>query len=170
MHEKIFESLFIDILFHNNQKLTIGTIYRSANQKSSANAQFIDTSSAILKPISFSKTLIMITGDLNYNLLDYENTNVNNFIDTVYENSFYPTTTKPTRIICTSATVIDHIWTNMLLLNRKITTAKMVDCVADHLPVVLRAQVNCKISQENQAINRRRNYSNQNSLNFMKKL
>ena len=26
MHEKKFESLFIDILLHNNQKLTIGTI------------------------------------------------------------------------------------------------------------------------------------------------
>ena len=46
----------------------------------------------------------------------------------------------------------------------------MVDCVADHLPVVLCAQVNCKISQNNQAINRRRNYSNQNILNLMEEL
>ena len=65
MHEKNFESLFIDILLHNNQKLTIGTLYRSPNQKSSANAQFIDTLSAILTPISLSKTAVMITGDLN---------------------------------------------------------------------------------------------------------
>ena len=48
MHEKNFESLFTDILLHNNQKLTIGTIYRSPNQKSSANAQFINTLSGIL--------------------------------------------------------------------------------------------------------------------------
>ena len=160
----------IDILLHNNQKLTIGAIYRSPNQKSRANAQFIDTLSAILKPISLSKTPVMITGDLNYNLLDCENTNVNDLIDIMYENSFYPTITTPTRITCTSATVIDHVWTNMLPLNRKITTAIMVDCVADHLPVVLCAQVNCKIYQDNQAINRRRNYSNQNILNFMEEL
>ena len=63
----------------------------------------------------------MIAEDLNYNLLDYENTNVNNFIDIMYENSFYPSLTKPTRITCTSATVIGHNWTNMLSLNRKIT-------------------------------------------------
>ena len=85
----------------------------------------------------------------------------------MYENTFYPTITKTSRITCTSATVIDYIWTNILPLHRKITTAVMVDCVADHLPVVLCAQVNCKTSQENQAINRRRNYSNQNILNFM---
>ena len=71
---------------------------------------------------------------------------------------------------CTSATVIDHIWTNMLPLNRKITTAILVDCVADHLPVVLCTQVNNKISQDNQAIDRRRNYSHQNNLNFMEEL
>ena len=38
---------------------------------------------------------------------------------------------------------------------KKSPLAVMVDCVADHLPVVLCAQVNCKISQDNQAINRR---------------
>ena len=56
------------------------------------------------------------------------------------------------------------------IVKKKITTAIMVDCVADHLPLVLRAQVNCKISQDNQVINRRRNYSNQNIINFMEEL
>ena len=59
MHEKIFESLFINILLHNNQKLTIGTIYRSPNQKSSANAHFIDTLSAIVT-LYYTKTNLIV--------------------------------------------------------------------------------------------------------------
>ena len=41
MIEKTFESLYIDISL-NNDKLTIGTVYRSPNQELTANMQFID--------------------------------------------------------------------------------------------------------------------------------
>ena len=48
-------------------------------------------------------------GDLNYNLLKYENNYVNTFIDTMYDNDYYSLVTKSTRITATSATPVDHI-------------------------------------------------------------
>ena len=85
--EKIFESLFIDISL-NNDKLTIDTVYRSPNQELKANMQFIDHLTPILKAISKSQTLTIITGDQNYNLLKYDKNCVSDFIDLMYEN-FY---------------------------------------------------------------------------------
>jgi len=54
--------------------------------------------------------------------------------DLMYENSFFPKVTKPTRITTKAATVLDHTWTNML--NKKQATGLLVDCIADHLPVL----------------------------------
>ena len=96
MIEKMLEYLFIDISL-NNDKLTIGTVYRSPNQKLTANMQFID---------HLTPTPAIITGDQIYNLLKYNKNCFSDFIDLMYENSFYPATTKPTRFTvgCTKKT------------------------------------------------------------------
>ena len=90
------------------------TVYRSPNQELTANMQFIDHLTPILKAISKSQTPTIITGDQNYNLLKYDKNCVSDFIDLMYENSFYPAITKPTRFTATSATVLYHMWTNIL--------------------------------------------------------
>ena len=138
MIEKFFESLFIDISL-NNDKLTIGTVYRSPNQELTANLQFIDHRTPILKAISKSQTPIIITGDQNYNLVKYNKNCASDLIDLLYENSFYPAITKLTRFTATSATVLDHMWTN--ILNKKLASAVMVDCEAVHLPILLCVQL-----------------------------
>ena len=139
MNDKIFESLFVDIFLNTGtqkkDKFTIGTIYRSPNQNTDTNAQFIDSLYPIVQTISKAKTPAVITGDFNYNLLEYQNQHMSNFIDVMYEHSFFPTITKPTRITASSATVLDHIWTNVF--NSKMSSNILTDCVADHLPVIL---------------------------------
>ena len=51
----------------------------------------------------------------------------------MFSYSYYPIVTHPTRITDTSATCIDHIWTN--IRDRQITSGIFTDEIADHLPV-----------------------------------
>ena len=51
----------------------------------------------------------IITGDLNYDLLNLENTQVRNFVELMHKNYYFPVINKPTRFSDNSATVIDHI-------------------------------------------------------------
>ena len=52
----------------------------------------------------------------------------------MYERKLYPTINKSTRITTNSATLIDHIWTD--LSHCKISCKILVDCIADHLPIL----------------------------------
>ena len=78
-------------------------------------------------------------GDLNCNLLDFDNPHVNDFIQIIYEHKLYPTINKPTRITKNSANLIDHIWTD--ISHCKISNEILVDCIADHLPILQSVQV-----------------------------
>ena len=73
-------------------------------------------------------------GDFNYNLLDTIDTKTNTFITTMFSSLFYPIINKPTRITDTSATLLDHIWTN--IYHSSIRAAVIADAISDHLPVI----------------------------------
>ena len=54
-----------------------------------------------------------ILGDMNINILNQEtHTKTGQFVDIMFSNSFLPVITRPTRVTVTSATLIDHIFTN----------------------------------------------------------
>ena len=55
----------------------------------------------------------MLRDDLNYNLIDIDDNHVDSFTSVMFDNSFYPHINQPTRITATSATCIDHIWSNV---------------------------------------------------------
>ena len=74
-------------------------------------------------------------GDLNYNLLDTEDIHVNCCVDTFFEFEHYPLINIPTRITDSTATVLDHLWTNIVEI--PIKTAVLMDDIADHLPVYM---------------------------------
>ena len=52
----------------------------------------------------------------------------------MYERKLYPTINKQTRFTTNSATVINHIWTD--ISHCKIFCGILVDCIADHLPIL----------------------------------
>ena len=133
MKEKICKTLFIDLHFNKQVKVTIGTIYRSLNNRVS-HSSFGDSLTALLKIIKISKNHTIIMGNFNYNLLEFDNLHVNNFIQIIYEHKFYPTLNKPTRITTNNATLIDHIWTD--ISHCKICCEILIDCIADHLPIL----------------------------------
>ena len=61
--------------------------------------------------LSCEKKEIILMGDLNINLLNYDSDkDTTNFVDTMYALSFYPTINTPTQITATSKTLIDNIY------------------------------------------------------------
>ena len=53
----------------------------------------------------------------------------------MHENYYFPVINKPTRFSDSSATVIDHIWTN--LHSHQIKLGAILDPLSDHLPVYI---------------------------------
>ena len=72
--------------------------------------------------------------DLNYNLLEFDNTRINDFILIMYEHKLHLTINKPPKITTNSATVIDHIWTD--ISHCKFSCGILVDCIANYLPIL----------------------------------
>ena len=74
-------------------------------------------------------------GDLNLDLLDLSNQYVNDYKDIMFEYSMFSLINRPTRITNTSATCIDHIWTNIYQNDYK--SLILCDLIADHLPTMV---------------------------------
>ena len=161
MDEGIFESLFIDIQL-GKDKITCGTIYRSRKQDKVSNIQFQVQLNNVLNTTNATKNKAYIMGDFNYNLLQDSHTFIDNFVDTIYDHSFYPIINKPTRITQNSSTCIDHIWTN--IHDKIIKSAIITHKIADHLPVVQ----STKISNFKTALPKTRNFSKQNCALFIR--
>ena len=84
----------------------------------------------------------------------------------MFENDFHPLITKPTRITGTSATAIDHIWSNAY--GCKTNAGILVDCIADHLPVMQCSQIG---TVKELSLNKeKRNFSDKNICIFLQEL
>ena len=161
MNEGIFESLFIDIQF-GNDKITCGsgTIYRAPKQDRFLNNQFKVLLKNALSTVYVSKNKAYIMGDLNYDLLQDSHTFTDDFVDIMYDHSFYPIINKPTRITQSSSTCIDHIWTN--IQDKNISSAIITHKIADHLPVIQ----STKTANIKTALPYTRNFASRNCILF----
>ena len=133
-NEKIFESIFIKIQLHN-ENLFCGNIYRSPSNDSRLNENFLNNLYNCIHNINESLNKCFITGDFNYDLSNQDNKHVCNFIEMMLEGHYFPVINKPTRITNTSATVLDHIWTN--LHHQHIKSGVILNPLSDHLPVYM---------------------------------
>ena len=76
---------------------------------------------------------IFLFGDFNLDLLQ-QNDYIQEFINLMYNYSLFPLTTLPIRIIPTSATLIDHIWSS--LVEHNLANYIIKTDVTDHYPVL----------------------------------
>ena len=134
MHEKAFESIFIKIELLNNT-VCCGNVYRSPLNDNNPNKIFLDNLEECFQNSRESLNICIITGNLNYDLLNLGNTHVSNFVELMHENYYFPVINKPTHFSDSSATVIDHIWTN--LHSHQIKSGAILDPLSDHLPVYI---------------------------------
>ena len=91
-----------------------------------------DYMSPLLEKLSCEKKDIILMGDFNINLLNYDSDkDTTYFVDTMYASSFYPTINTPTRITATSKTLIDNIFYNDF--TEKIVAGNITTSISDHL-------------------------------------
>ena len=109
--EKQIESTFPEIIEPNLKNKIVGCIYKHPNKPITEFTN--DYVGPLLEKLSCEKKEIILMGDFNVNLLNYDSDkDTTDFVDTIYASSFYPTINTPTRITATSKTLIDDIFYN----------------------------------------------------------
>ena len=83
--------------------------------------------------------------------------------------SFKPLITKPTRITSTTATLIDHIWTNDLRLYNHFNSTITITDITDHLPCITSIK-NEKYQTKGYKIVNKRIITDQARTNFVKEV
>lgn len=125
------ESLFMEINITGRKNIIVAVIYR--DPKTSIidfNIMFNDC----LEKLKDENKDVYIMGDFNVNLMNYSSIDhINEFVNTVYNNSFRPLIDKPTRISKFSSTLIDNILTNVC--TNEITSGLFYNDITDHLPI-----------------------------------
>ena len=124
--------MFIEIVLPGRKNEIIGVIYRPNTQPWADVDVFHVTLNDILGMVNNERKLCTVMGDFNIDLLQY-NTNhkTNLFLDDIFSLGFVPVILKPTRITDTTATLIDHIYTNNISELKQ--SAIVITDVADHL-------------------------------------
>ena len=76
----------------------------------------MDNIKVLINKFKGQEKQIFLAGDFNINSLDYSrNTKVRDFFNLAFQNSIFPVINRPTRVTETSATIIDHIFTNTII-------------------------------------------------------
>ena len=127
-----FQSNWIEIINSKRKNVLIGVFYRHP-RKNSDNA-FITHLQEIFDKIRNENKLILISGDFNYNLLNYhKNPYTNEFINTMHINYFQPCILEPTRIVQgQKPSLIDNIFINCV--TKHVTSGNIYNKISDHMP------------------------------------
>ena len=125
------EHLWIEIPGRNrNSKLLIGTIYRSESQMNFQG--WLQDFEELLSDLTISwNGMLLITGDFNIDLLKFHKPNTRRYIELLQSFNLDQMVTKATRTTNSSATLIDHIITN---LPNNVTHIDLMPCplISDH--------------------------------------
>ena len=108
-----YDALFIEIISNEpkTRNTIIGNIYRSPNFNNIT--EFTDHLQILTESFTENKNLV-ITGDFNIDLIKANtNTLTCKLLDMMISNNMRPCITLPTRITHNTATLIDHIYTNI---------------------------------------------------------
>ena len=124
------ETLFIEISLSTGKQLIIGVVYRT---EANPVDDFINDLDFTLSKIEKEHKLAWLTGDFNIDLLKHgELAYVDNFINTLFSNSYYPLISKPTRVTKNTATLIDNIFSNDL---QKVNSGILIPDISDHFAI-----------------------------------
>ena len=134
---------------NNDKNLVIAAIYRQPNNTNLDT--FTEEAEKLLKQINKRNNEIVLTGDINLDLLKYDSyPATGNYLDIMIQHGLLPRIVRPTRIKKQSATLIDHFFTkdnDNTLKSGIINTEIAGNCgYTDHFPIfiVLKARINKK--------------------------
>ena len=147
----------------NNISTTILNVYRSPTPN---NTNFIPIFEEKLKILNNRQCYIL--GDFNFNLININNHEpTEQYFDLLTRHCFKPLITKPTRITSSSQTLIDHIWTNQLSIDTKISSHILITDITDHLPCFSAISNNQMVTKGYRYI-QKREITDKNKENFRK--
>lgn len=139
-HERILETIFIELTLPDKKKLIIGSVYRPGSRHPTLNSieQYdisMDLLAGLLENLSSKNLPSYIFGDINLDALKYGNCNkVTNYIDLLFSNGFRQIVTLPTRCGTNSASIIDHCITNSTSFSHK--TQILTTLLSDNFPII----------------------------------
>ena len=129
-HEMLFVESESDCRPTRAKNCIIGVIYR----RHVSQDDFLSAVDNVLDKIYSENKNVILMGDFNSNLLHLTcDGAVQDLYNTLVAQSLTPQITKPTRITEKSATLIDHIWSN--IANKARVSACVYTEFSDHLPV-----------------------------------
>ena len=137
---RIFESLFIKIKLASNKFLIVGNIYRPNTQPYEDMQKSNKILNEILLKIKTDKQYssakdVILAGDFNINLLKHStHPTTGAYLDLLLENGFLPLITLPTRIQNSSASLLDHIATN--ISDTRYDANVIITDISDHFPLL----------------------------------
>ena len=109
-HKVMIGSTFVEIINKNEKNMVVGCIYKHPKQ---AIPNFLDNHLLpLLEKLSNENKQILIIGDFNINLLNYDDKNTANFLDTMFFYSYLRFIKTPTRVTGHSKMLIDNIFYN----------------------------------------------------------
>ena len=138
--DEVFEAMTIRLpgihLDRGKKDLVILVVYR---QPGNANTStFLESLQDWLNRYDKSTNEVLITGDMNLDLLKYQTHNpTSTYLDLLMSHSLVPAITRPTRIKHVSATLIDHIFLKSATFKAGILTSEIAGShgFTDHYPV-----------------------------------
>ena len=131
----VFESLFIEIGSKSDHKRSIiGVIYRPNTAPKADIDIFSSTLFDIMDSINNEHKHGIIMGDMNIDLLKFGSHNkTNDYLDNIFCRGYIPAIMRPTRVTRSSATLIDHIYTNNICASSR--SGIIITDVADHFGI-----------------------------------
>jgi hypothetical protein len=127
----VYESLFVEVENESHKKIIAGVIYRPNTLPSADVDVFTSTLFDIMEIINTDGKSSLILGDVNICLLKYgTNDKTRDYVDGILSRGFLPVIHKPTRVTHTSATLIDHIYSNLTC--KDTLSGIILTDVADH--------------------------------------
>ena len=122
----------------NNKNHIISAIYRP-NSKHEKVDEFRTKITAILNTNTFKRTNVILTGDININLLEHTTHRpTNEYLNTLQSLNYIPLITRPTRFPegnqNADPSLLDHIYVNF---STPLTAGILHHKVSDHLPIFL---------------------------------
>ena len=151
-----------------NQDIHIIGIYRPHSDSIS---NFTATLRQILETPPFSSMKVILTGDLNINLLNIQNDSISDFIDVMQSSHYLPVINKPTRFPPNHSdiepTCLDHYWLNFLsgFLSGIITTD-----ITDHCAIFMLIPIDIDKNLNDKIKITFRDTSNINKISFLNEI
>ncbi len=160
----IFESLFIEIVNKTERNVIVGVIYRPNTEPHADIDIFSSNMEDIMDIIhrEHNKTSIIL-GDMNVCLLKFQtHAKTNNYLDSIFSHGFLPIISKPTRVTTSTATLLDHIYTNDI--TSSYNSGIIINDIADHFGIFCIFQGKSKPNI--QTSTKRRSFSTENITMF----